>query len=151
MRLRWEGADLEIALTSRERQLLGQVVPLLDGAGRDPSDPARTVLERAAHPDDAEASAEFGELAREELDLQRGSDRAVVASIAEGAPQITRDDAVAAMRAINEARLVLAARSGVFDIGPGWEDHLDDRPEFAAVAWLASIQAAFLGALAAGG
>lgn len=151
MKARWEGSDIVLTLSARECELLGQVAPLLDAAGRDPSDPANTVLDRMAHPDDAEASAEFSELARGELDRQRGGDRAVIAAISDGTTRITRDEAVAAMRAVNEARLVLAARSGVFDIGPGWEERVGDHPEFAAVAWLASIQAALLGALASRG
>lgn len=151
MRVRRKGSGFVVTSSARERELLHQIRPLLDGAGRDASDPAHTVLDRMAHPDDPGASEEFSELVREELDRQRGTDRAVIAAIADGDTRITREEAIAAMRAINEARLVLAARSGVFDIGPGWEDRVGDRAEFAAVAWLASIQAAFLGALGSRG
>ena len=151
MRLRWDGPEIVIALSARERELLGQVGLLLDGAGRHATDPAHTVIDRMAHPDDERLSAEFSDLVREELELQRGSDRAVLAAIADGDSRITREEAIAAMRAINEARLVLAARSGLFDVGPGWEERVGDRPEFAAVAWLASVQSAFLGALGSRG
>jgi hypothetical protein len=151
MRARANSGDVVIALSPRERVLLGQVVTLLERAGTDDTDPAYAVLNRRAHPDDAEASAEFTALARDELDLQRERDRAVVAAIADGRTRLVREEAVGAMRSLNAARLVLASRAGVFDVGPGWEDGIADDPELAAVAWLASIQSALLGALTSGG
>jgi hypothetical protein len=62
---------------------------------------------------------------------------------------LTRAEGLSLLRALNEARLVLAARSGVIDDGPGWEERIPVDPEVAVLAWLGYLESELLRALSA--
>jgi hypothetical protein len=53
---------------------------------------------------------------------------------------MTEREAHGFLRSVNEARLVLAARAGVFEEGAAWEDRISQDPALAAVAWLGYLQ-----------
>jgi hypothetical protein len=139
---------VRVELAQRDRDLLGQIPELLGTVQSDQGDPAFGVLHRAAYPDDTEASREFGALTASDTKSLRRSDRRIASAVGAGRTELSRDEATALLRSINEARLVLAARSGVMDAGEGWESGINDDPTLAAIAWLGHVQGELIAALA---
>ncbi|MGI9586211.1 MAG: DUF2017 family protein [Acidimicrobiia bacterium] len=145
----FRGVDgaIGVELGQRDRDLIGQIPELLGTVKPDEGDPAFRILHRDAYPEDSEASSEFEELTASDTRSLRRTDRKIVSAVGAGRNEITRDEAMALLRSINEARLVLAARSGVMDGGAGWESDIRDDPALAAVAWLGHIQGELISAL----
>jgi hypothetical protein len=146
MIVRSSGSMVTISLDEPELDLLGQIPTLLASVGGE-DDPANAVMRRSAHRDDAGASSEFAELVEDEMATTRAADRAVVDAVASGMHELSRDDAIRVLRSVNEARLVLAARTGVLDGGPGWEARASSDPVIAALSWLGYFESELLRAL----
>lgn len=141
------GDVIDVHLSDADRGLLARIPEILVVVDTDPDDPGHAVLHRAAYRDDAAAAERFDAIIDGERAAGRAIDRAVVDAVATGADSITRMEALSLLRSVNEARLALAARSGAFDDGPGWERRVATDPRVAAVVWLARIQSELLAAV----
>ena len=129
-----------VELSTEATTLLSQLPALLSTVGVGASDPGYEVLHRPVYADDSIADAELSDLAAKEVDRQRVADRQVVHDVGAGATSMTEREAHGFLRSVNEARLVLAARAGVFEEGAAWEDRISQDPALAAVAWLGYLQ-----------
>ena len=138
---------IHTTFTQNERALLSQIPSLLDTAGDQGGDPAYEVLNRPVYPDDARANTDLTDLVAGEVAAQRTADRAIVVAAARGERLMTYEEARALLRAVNEARLVIAARAGAFEDGDSWEDRVGSDPALAAVAWLGYVQSELIGIL----
>jgi hypothetical protein len=134
-------------LDARDRELIGQIPDLLGTVVPGSDDPGYGVLHRAAYKNDGAASREFEDLTAADASSQRRFDREIVSAVGEGQTELSREEAMSLLRSINEARLVLAARSGVMDGDEGWENRINDDPTLAAVAWLGYVQGELIAAL----
>lgn len=141
------GDDVVARLSVEDKALLVQIPELLASVGHSQDDSAVPVLNRDAYRNDPEASADFQELVGSQLERDRAADLEILMELTSATSTITVDDAKGVLRAINAARLTLAARSGVFDEGPGWESRISQDPALAAVAWLGYLQADLIEAL----
>jgi hypothetical protein len=139
---------IEVRIPERERSLVAQLPMLLEGVG-DQGDPAFAVLNRPAYQQDDAASSEFSRLVEDDVAAARAADRAILVGVGRGPMTLTRAEGLSLLRALNEARLVLAARSGVIDDGPGWEERIPVDPEVAVLAWLGYLESELLRALSA--
>jgi len=135
------------AFTDEERMLLRQIPRLLDDVTSSSGDPGYDVLHRAVYRGDRQSSRELASLVASDNEATRTSDRSVVERLGAGTTTMTRDEARGFLRSVNEARLVIAARAGVFDRGPGWEENVASDPTLAAVAWLGYLQGELIGVL----
>jgi hypothetical protein len=140
------GDIVVVSLAQRDRDLIGQLPTVLAGVVEE-TDPGHAVLHRDAYPQDPTSSDEFAGLVEGEANAVRAQDQSVAELIASGAGQIDREQALSLLRVVNEARLVLAARAGAMDEGPGWEQRVDGDPALAAVAWLGYLQSELVDAL----
>ncbi len=106
---------IRVDLSREERLFLGDVLPLLAGIGSPGSDPAADRLRVPVYLDDQEANREWWRLMGQELEAARQSDRAAFEKMVSSQEQITLADeeAGAALRVLNEARLALGARFGI--------------------------------------
>ena len=133
---------IEVILMGPELALLSRLGSLLSGAGVEKDDPAKARLTPTIYPEDAKASREFDRLAGRERVEARSADREAFARIlgeaGEGKTILNPDEAAAAARVIGEARIVLAARRGLFE--NGMPDQPVDDPEVAFVMFLGIIQ-----------
>lgn len=136
-----------VELSAMDRDVFAGIPDLLASVGDDGSDPAFDVLNRAAYTDDADASLAFDRLVSGERTIARRVDGGVLADVVAGATELTRNEGLALVRVLNEARLVLAARAGAFEEGQSWEDRIGTDPALAAVAWLSHVQGALVGAI----
>ncbi len=136
--------------TDTERMLLRQIPLLLDDMDTAVGDPGYEVLHRAIYRDDPGASRELDDLIASDRWAMRTSDRKIVERFGEGVTAMTRQEARGFLRSLNEARLVVAARAGVFDSGPGWEEMVPTDQSLAAVAWLGYVQAELIQTLSSG-
>lgn len=142
------GDMIEVHLPEHERSVVAQLPVLLESVG-DQGDPAHAVLNRAAYQEDAAASSEFSRLIEDDIAAARAADRAILVGVGRGPMTLTRDEGLGLLRALNEARLVLAARSGILDDGPGWEERIRVDPDVAVLAWLGYLEGELLRALSA--
>ena len=131
---------VHVELSTQEAILLSQLPALLSTVGAGADDPGYEVLHRPLYADDSLADAELSGLAAKEANRQRVADRRVVQDIGAGATSMTEREAHGFLRSVNEARLVLAARAGVFEEGTAWEDRISQDPALASVAWLGYVQ-----------
>ena len=138
--------SIRVRLSSRDRELIGRLPSLVADAAS-PSDPGYEVLHRDVHRDDPDESAAFAELIADDAERRRSVDAAVARRVAEGADLLDRPDAQSLVRVINDARLVLAARSGAFERGPEWERDIRRDPSLAAVVWLGYLESDLVEAL----
>ena len=122
--------------------MIAQLPELVSEASHaaDADDPGYEILHRPAVLDDPDEAAAFAALIGDDADRQRREDAKIAQRVGDGEEALTRDDAAALLRVINEGRLVLAARAGAFDRGPGWEREVRRDPSLAAVAWLGYVQ-----------
>lgn len=146
-----------VQLRRDEAAVLAQVPALLDSVGQDEGDPAQRRLAPSARPDDAESDREFVRLAAAELESARNLDRGVfLRTLGRGSRrlELTVDEAEAWVRVVGDARLVIAARLGLFE--PGVEDidvvSVDDAdeplsPHMAMVHFFGYVQQALVEAL----
>jgi len=141
------GDTVRASFSAEEIALLRQIPWMLDEVARGEGDPGYGVLHRPVYPDDPTASNELSDLVAGETGQQRGRDRSVVRRIGDGETTMTREEARGLLRAVNEGRLVLAARAGAFDDGAVWEESISRDPTLAAVAWLGYLQGELIRAL----
>lgn len=139
--------SVAVDLDTHDRALIRQIPDLLGTVVPGSDDPGYGVLHRAAYRDDTAASREFEDLTAVDASSLRRADREIVSAVGEGRTELSREEAMSLLRSINEARLVLAARSGVMDGGEGWERRINDDPTLAAVAWLGHVQGELIAAL----
>lgn len=136
-----------IEVTGHEAVFLGQIPSLLDSVGAVQGDRGYSVLHRPLCLDDRNVDDELRDLVSQELDAQRLTDRTVLERCIREGSSMTLDEGHGVLRSLNDARLVLAARAGVFEDGRAWEDRIDEDPALAAVAWLGYVQTELLRAL----
>ena len=135
------GSRIEVNLAGSEIAVLDRLGNLLSTAGVNQDDPARVRLNPRIYPEDDEASREFDRLAAKERVEGRSADRELFSeglrAAREGTTTIDKSQASAWARVLSEARVVLAARSGVFE--EGWpEDPMED-PEVALSIFLGGL------------
>lgn len=113
----FESADdgIRVTLSPPERAFLADVLPLLAGIGQPGEDPAATRLGVPVYLDDAESNEEWWRLMGPDLAESRRQDRAVFERVVrdEAEVVVSKDEADAFLRVVNEARLALAARMGL--------------------------------------
>lgn len=143
------GDAIVMELTERESEFFGQVPRLFESVGEFDDDPGLAVLRRPFYLDDPTVDAELQALVSSEMESQRNADRVVLDHCCTVLSSMTREEANGLLRALNEARLILAARAGVFDMGQAWEDRIDEDPALAAVAWLGYVQGELISVLTA--
>ena len=135
-------SGVTVRLTAPEIAILSRLGSLLGGAGVEQDDPATGRLIPKIYPDDEGASREFERLAGKERVEVRSADREsfVRGLDAAGDGDLVLDDDQAAswLRVIGEARIVVAARKGLFDAGLP-EGSVED-PEVALVMFLGLVQ-----------
>jgi len=150
--------EIEVRLSSTELAFLSDLLEVLAGLGSESDDPGAARLSPPVYLDDPEAEKEWRRLSVSELEASRRADRAAFESVittmtrdgrdADGETvsiaTITRTEADALIRVVNEVRLVLGSRWGIDTA----EDYDDLRPEAADVlsflGWLVSEMAAVL-------
>jgi Domain of unknown function (DUF2017) len=142
-----EGDHIKADLSVEDKALLVQIPDLIDSVEEGVGDPAYAVLNRAAHGSDEDASADFADLVRSERDRDQEKDLDVLVGLTSNDSVLTQDAAKAVLRAINAARLTLAARSGAFEEGSAWELRVSEDPALAAVAWLGYVQSDLIAAI----
>lgn len=141
-RFRATSQGIEATLLGPEIAILARLGGLLGSAGVKKSDPATGRLMPDIYPQDGQASRDFHRLVGKERVEARSADREVFgrgleAALA-GPVMLTTEDASAWARVIGEARVVLAARKGLFDTG--LPDGKVDDPEVALVMFLGVVQ-----------
>lgn len=136
-----------VRLNGSEIAILSRLGSLLGGAGVEKDDPATERLVPQIYPDDDGASREFERLAGKERVEVRSADREAFANglQAAGDGELVLDDESAAawLRVIGEARIVVAARKGLFDAG--LPTGAVDDPEVALVMFLGLLQEELVG------
>ena len=133
--------------TAQQVTLLAQIPAVLDSVSVEHDDPGYAVLHRPIYLDDQLVDADVQAFASQEMETQRAIDRSVLERVTRERNVMTVAEAGGLLRALNEARLVLAARAGAFDEGPSWEDRIEGDPGLAAVAWLGYVQGELIAAL----
>ncbi len=140
-------AGVTVRLAGPELAILSQLGSLLGGAGVGKDDPATERLVPQIYPADDSASREFERLAGKERVEARSADREVFASglqAAAGGDLVLDDEKAAAwLRVIGEARIVVAARKGLFE--DGLPTGSVDDPEVALVMFLGLLQEELVG------
>lgn len=140
-------SGVTVRLPGPELAILSRLGSLLGGAGVGKDDPATERLTPRIYPEDESASREFERLAGKERVEARSADREVFAdglqAAAGGALVLDDDEAAAWLRVIGEARVVVAARKGLFDAGLP-TGSVDD-PEVALVMFLGLLQEELVG------
>ena len=144
------GDTIVVKATAQQARFLAQIPALLDSVSVEHEDPGYAVLHRPIYLDEELIDAEVQVLASQEMETQRVIDRSILERTTKERYVMTVEEAGGLLRALNEARLVLAARAGAFDEGPSWEDRIEEDPSLAAVAWLGYIQGELIAALTAG-
>jgi hypothetical protein len=141
-RFRATTQGVEATLLGPEIAILARLGGLLDSAGVKKGDPATDRLMPDIYPRDGQSSRDFHRLVGKERMAARSADREVFGRGLEaamtGTTLLTADDAAAWARVIGEARIVLAARKGLFD--SGLPDGKVDDPEVALVMFLGVVQ-----------
>ena len=141
-RFRATNHGVEATLMEPEIAILARLGGLLGSAGVERGDPATSRLTPDIYPADADASRDFHRLVGKERVEARSADRETFSRGLEAATagpiNLTSDEAGAWVRVIGEARIVLAARKGLFETGLP-EEKVDD-PEVAFVMFLGVVQ-----------
>jgi hypothetical protein len=141
------GADIEVELTGSEAPILLGLPELLGSAGVDKGDPAQSRLYPIVYRDDEDASREYERLAAKERAAVRSADRErfreILQTAGKGPLLLGREDAAVWARVLGEARIVLAARHGLFD--SGLPSQVPSDPEVALVMLLGYMQEELVG------
>jgi citrate lyase gamma subunit len=138
------GDRIACSLSVDDKMLLVQIPDLLADVGPREVDPAHEVLNRRAHRDNEAATVEFDNLVSSQLAKDRRADIESLMRLTQPEALVSVDDAKGVLRAINAARLTLAARSRAFDDPIGWEHRISGDPALAAVAWLGYVESELL-------
>jgi hypothetical protein len=139
---------VEVKLDRGLVEFLLQFPEMLDGIEAGSDDPAAGRLHVPVYLDDPDANGEWWQFMGDELDQSRQADRsafreALAASVR--GTVVSRPEAFAMVRVLNESRLALAARAGI-EVEEDYE-RVGDRESMMLQA-LAELQMAFLWALA---
>ncbi len=129
-----------VTLTPDDLDLLNQLPEFLASLGSPEDDPGAARLRSPVYLDDDQASDEWWRLMAEEFEQSRAADRSAFAVILESAGSgtvVSRPEAEAWLRVLNEARFALAARLGVEEEG---DLELLDSDDQAALDYLAGMQ-----------
>ena len=141
-RFRGSSEGVTIDLNAGELSVLAWLPGLVAGAGVEKGDAAQQRLNPAVYPNDEAASLEFERLAAKERVEARSADRELFAETlrraADGRMLISHDTAGVLARVLGEARIVLAARKGLFEAG--LPDGAPSDPEVALVLLLGHMQ-----------
>lgn len=141
------GRGVALQLGPSEIAILSRLATMVSGAGVAKDDPARQRLNPTLYPDDEVASREFERLAAKERVEVRSADRevfdATLSRAVEERVVLSHAEAAAWVRVIGEARIVLAARKGLFEAGLPEEMPTD--PEVALVLLLGYLQEELVG------
>lgn len=144
---RANGSVVEVTLSASEVAVLTRLDELIGGTDVGRRDPARERLYPTVYGDDAQASREFERFAARERHEMRAADRERFAKTLEkaasGVVELDQDDAAAWARVLGEARLIVAARRGLFESSLP-EDTGGD-PEVALVMLLGYLQEGLVG------
>jgi hypothetical protein len=141
---RFHGSEQGIALelNPSEVAILSRLPILVGNAGAEKDDPARQRLNPAIYPDDEASSREFERLAARQRDEVRSADRELfdetLRDAVAGRLLLSQEQAAAWARVLGEARIVIAARKGLFDTG--LPTGLPTDPELALVLLLGHLQ-----------
>ena len=142
------GSGVRARADGEELTLLASLPEVLASIDLHDEDPASERLHPRAY-DDASAEREFRRLADTEIVRARDADRDTLADLAdrlaEGPADIAFEQAEACLRAIGTARIVIAARHGMFD-----EEELafpPETPQHTIVAFLGYLQEALVDAV----
>lgn len=150
-RFRGTAGGVEANLTAAEIAILSGLSSLLGAAGVEEGDPARARLNPTIYADDERASREFDRLVNKERVEARSADRELFANSLQAATAgmiiLSEPDAATWVRVIGEARIVLAARKGLFDAELPTE--LPTDPEIALVMLLGYLQEELVGEMLA--
>lgn len=142
------GCELRLGPAERDllRSLGPQLTTVLSATG--PPDPVTARLFPAAYPDDAELQAEYEDLVGSELSQSLLGAVEVLAATAD-AEHLGREEADAWLRALNQARLVLATRLEISEEGTERPVDPSDsrRGAFAAYDYLSLLQEELIEAL----
>jgi hypothetical protein len=142
---------IEVELEDSEVAILSRLSSLLGAAGVEKDDPARSRLNPKIYTDDGQASREFERLVGKERVEARSADRErfvdTLQAVAAGPIVLTDLDAAVWLRVLGEARIILSARKGLFDIGLPTEPPTD--PEIALVMLLGYLQEELVGEMLA--
>jgi len=143
-----ERGVIVLNLEARERSMLELIPALLAGLGAEAGDPAAARLNPPAYPRDEEAQAEYARLMEDDLVSARDHDRDLFdETLRAGLDSMGIEQAEAWVRVIGDARLVIAARSGIAPGDSDWEDRARTEPDLALVAWLGYLQGALIEAI----
>ncbi len=141
------GAEVEVVVDGSEVAILSSLTNLLGSAGVEKGDPARARLNPVVYRDDEAASREFERFAAKERSDVRSDDRErfaeMLQAVTNGTLLLKPDEAAIWARVLGEARIVLAARKGLFENGLPTEAPSD--PELALVMLLGYLQEELVG------
>jgi hypothetical protein len=143
--------SIRVHLDAQERAILEQLPVYLGDVGDAAVDPAGARLNPAVYLDDPAAQAEYEQLMEDELVTVRDHDRGLFLETLDGSDRLDLEEAAVWMRVIGDARLAIAARSGVVHGGDDWEDRARREPDLALVAWLGFLQGALVDAVRGAG
>lgn len=106
---------ISLQLDPAESAFLSDMVRMLESVGQVEGDPGEKRLNVPAYLGDAEAAEEWRRLMGDRIEDGRAEDRRALRTVvdSEGTVAIDPERAEAILRAVNEARLVLAARLGI--------------------------------------
>jgi hypothetical protein len=141
------GTEVEVVVDGSELAILSSLTNLLGSAGVEKRDPARARLNPVVYRDDEAASREFERFAAKERSDVRTDDRErfaeMLQAVTNGTLLLKPDEAAIWARVLGEARIVLAARKGLFEKGLPTEAPSD--PELALVMLLGYLQEELVG------
>lgn len=154
-RFEWvDDGSLEVRLDIADKAVLAMVPKLVGDVGELGEDPAAARLRPAVHRDDAKRSNEFNELAETLIDDARTADLDVVLktlSRQTNPMTLSEGEALAWIRALTTARLILGARLGIEE--DGWESNRSINPaspQVVALHLLGRLQDSLVAALSDG-
>lgn len=136
-----------MTLSSGEVAILSRMATLVEGVGVEKDDSARQRLNPDVYPGDEAASREFERLAARERVEARAADRELfdktLLKASGGELLLSHAEAAAWARVLGEARVVLAARKGLFEAG--LPTVMPSDPEVALVLLLGYLQEELVG------
>lgn len=131
---------ISVNLTDAERALLATIPELIVDGGN-----AGGRLDYQAHTADATTEASYQTLIGDSLDTARADDRTTLAATLEERV-LDEDTALAWMRVVGDARIILAHRLGIDQ--DGWEETIDRASSDAVlISYLGFIQDSLVSAL----
>lgn len=138
IRFKASGAEIEVLLSGTEVAILSRLDDLVGSAGDKRDDPARERLFPAIYADDEAATREFQRLSQLERVRLSMADRERFAETLGQATSdtlvLSREDAAIWARVLGQARIILAARHGLFE--SGLPDDSPQNPDVALVMLL---------------